>query len=65
MNNAEQPWDKVNPWEMLEPCFICDKCRIYDGDRRKLNQRKEECVEFVMSDYGAGRNRKRIRLVKK
>jgi len=50
---------------MQEPCFNCDDCRVYDGDRRKLNQRKEECVEFVMSDYGARRNRKRIRLIKK
>ena len=65
VNNAEQSLDRVKPGEMQEPCFNCDDCRVYDGDRRKLNQRKEECVEFVMSDYGARRNRKRIRLVKK
>lgn len=64
-NNVEQSWDKVKSEEMQEPCFNCDECRIYDRDCRKLNQRKEECVEFVMSDYGARRSRKRIRLVKK
>lgn len=62
VNNVEG--DKVKPREMQEPCFICDECRTYDGDCRKQNQRKEECAKFVMSDYGARRNRKRIRLIK-
>ena len=65
VNNAEQSLDRVKPGEMQEPCFNCDDCRAYDGDCRKQYQRKEECSEFVMSDYGARRNRKRIRLVKK
>ncbi len=65
VNNVEQSRDKVKQGEMLEPCFNCDECRVYDRDFRKQNQRKEKCEEFVMSDYGARRNRKRIRLVKK
>ena len=64
VNKVERSLDRVKLEEMQEPCFNCDECRVYDGDNRKLNQRKEECVEFVMSDYGARRNRKRIRLVK-
>lgn len=64
VNNAEQSLDRVKPGEMQEPCFNCDDCRAYDGDRRKQNQRKEDCAEFVMSDYGARRNRKRIKLIK-
>lgn len=64
VNNAEQSRDKVKLGEMREPCFNCDECRVYDGDYRKQNQHKEECTEFVMSDYGARRNRKRIKLIK-
>lgn len=63
VNNAEG--DKVRQGEMQEPCFICDECRAYDGDCRKQNQLKEECEEFVISDYGAERNRKKIKLIKR
>ncbi len=61
-NNVEG--DKVKSGEMQEPCYNCDECRVYYGDYRKQNQRKEDCAEFVMSDYGARRNRKRIKLIK-
>lgn len=60
-NNVE---GDIKPGEMQEPCFNCDDCREYDGECRKKNQRKEECAEFVMSDYGARRNRRRIKLIK-
>lgn len=62
-NNIEEY--RVKPEEMQEPCFICDECRIYNGDHKFRNQRKEECENFVMSDYGTGKNRKRIKLIKK
>ena len=64
VNNVEQSRDKVIQGEMLEPCFNCDECRIYSGDCRLRSQKKEECTNFVMSDYGARRNRKRIKLIK-
>ena len=64
VNNAEQSRDKVKQGEMLEPCFNCDECRIYDGDCRLRNQRKEECMNFVMSDYGARRNRRKFKVIK-
>ena len=64
-NNAEQSRDKVKPGEMQEPCFNCDECKVYDGDCWKQDQQKETCVQFVMSDYGARKNRKRIRLIKR
>lgn len=64
VNNAEQSRDKVKQGEMLEPCFNCDECRIYSGDCRLKHQGKEECANFVISDYGARRNRKRIKLIK-
>lgn len=63
VNNAEQSLDRVKPGEMQEPCFNCDEYRVYDRDYRKQNQLKEECTKFVMSDYGAKSNRKRIKLV--
>lgn len=65
VNNVEEIWNKVKPEEMQEPCFNCDECRVYDGDCQKQNQQKEECVKFFMSDYGAKRNRKRIKVIKK
>lgn len=64
VNNAEQSLEKVKQGEMQEPCFICDECRVYDGDCKKQIQRKEECEKFVISDYGARRIRKRIKMIK-
>lgn len=63
VNNAEQSLEKVKPGEMQEPCLNCDECRIYSGNCRLKSQRKEECAKFVMSDYGARRNRKRFRVI--
>ena len=63
VNNVEQSRDKVKPGEMQESCVNCDECRVYDGNSWKQNQRKEECVKFIMSDYGAKRNRRRIKLI--
>ena len=65
VNNVEEIWDKVRPEEMQEPCFNCDECRVYSGERMLKNQRKEECENFTISDYGAGRNRKMMRLIKR
>lgn len=65
VNNVEEVWGKVKPEEMQEPCFNCDECRIYSGDCQLQNQQRVECMNFVMSDYGAAKNRKRITLIKK
>lgn len=62
-NNVEQSQDRVKPGEMREPCFNCDECREYSGESQHANQRKEECSDFAMSDYGAQRNRKRFRII--
>lgn len=62
-NNIEEY--RVKPEEIQESCFICDECRIYNGDHKLPKQMKWECENFVMSDYGARRNRKRIKLIKK
>lgn len=64
VNNTEQSLGKAKP-EMQEPCFNCDDCRVYNGDSQGRNQRKEECSKFVMSDYGAARNRRRIKIYNK
>ncbi|RKI90460.1 hypothetical protein D7V94_13600 [Parablautia intestinalis] len=63
-NNAEELWRKVEPAEMKEPCFNCDECQVYNGDFCLTNQQKSECVKFIISDYGAKKNRKRMRIIK-
>lgn len=45
--------------------FLLYKCRIYSGDCQHRDQQKGECVDFVMSDHGAEKNRKRIKLIKR
>lgn len=64
-NNAEEVWNKVKPGEMQIPCFNCEECCIWSGECRHRQQAKENCVEFVLSDYGAERNRKKIRKLRK
>lgn len=64
VNNVEELRVKARLEEMQEPCFNCDECQVYGGDCLLRNQKKEECVNFIMSDYGAARNRKRIKLIK-
>lgn len=63
LNNAEQATEKAKLEEMQEPCLNCDGCRVYDGDSRKQDQRKEECEKFIISDYGVRINRKKIRRI--
>lgn len=63
-NNVEQSQDRVKSGEMLEPCFNCDECKLYSGEKHLISQRRKECLNFVMSDYGASKNRKRFQLIK-
>ncbi len=63
-HNVEELYYTIKPEEAAEePCFNCNDCRIYSGDSRQKNQRKKECTDFIMSDYGAQRNRKRFKVV--
>ncbi len=62
-NNVEEVWDKVKPEEIKEPCFNCDDCLVYTGDSKHWEHNKEKCMDFIISDYGAVQNRKRIKLV--
>lgn len=62
-HNAEELYNTVSAEEATDtPCFICDECRIYTGDSNQKILRKEDCDNFIMSDYGAKRNRRRWRL---
>lgn len=54
----------VKKEEFTYPCFNCDECRIFDGDSGKSICRKHDCEEFDMSERGAERNRKEIKLIK-
>lgn len=63
-HNVEELYDKVKLQEAAEPpCFICDECRSYTGNCEDREQAREECSNFVMSDYGANRNRKRFKII--
>jgi len=64
VNNVEEVWDRVKPEEVQGSCFNCDECRFYSGDRMLKSKRKEKCGNFVMSDYGAERNRKKFKVLR-
>lgn len=64
VNNVEEVWDKVHSDEVIEPCFNCDECHVFTGENRLQRRSKEYCDKFVLSDYGAARNRKCIKLIK-
>lgn len=64
INNAESmtitsdelPYD----WK---PCFFCDICRNFDGESPE-NMEREECSEYVVDNYHAVQNRKKLRIVR-
>lgn len=59
-NNAEEVHHTVRPDEMGEPCFNCDECREFTGESKHRYEAKEHCADFVLSDYGAKKNRKKL-----
>ena len=64
-HNVEELYNTVKLEEVAdEPCFICDECRVYSGGTTHKVCQKMDCENFVMSNYGAKRNRKRFKLVK-
>lgn len=63
-NNVEELWNKVQPGEVKEPCLNCDECYEFTGSLHHERKSKENCGRFILSDYGADRNRKYIKLVK-
>ena len=63
-NNVEELHGTVKPKEQRKPCFNCDECFEFDGDPKYRICDKESCDSFVMSDYGAKRKRKGIKVVK-
>lgn len=63
VNNVEELWSKVGPEEQKKPCFNCDECRCYTGEFRHRLQKKEDCKDFIISEYAAKRKRKKIKMV--
>lgn len=63
VNNVEEVWHKVRPDEQREPCFNCDECWYYTGNSLHRTRRKEDCAEFIISDYAAKLRRKKIKKV--
>ena len=63
--NVEQPCIRVTLEEArkVEPCFNCDDCFLFDRKLQKSVRLKENCNDFVLSNYGAKRNRKHFKLI--
>lgn len=63
--NVEQPCSRGTLEEVskVEPCFNCDDCFKFDGKPGKTVRLKENCNDFVLSNYGAKRNRKHLKLI--
>jgi len=64
INNAESR--TITPAELpydWKPCFFCDICKNFDGESAE-NMEREECREYVIDDYHAKQNRKKIRIVR-
>ena len=63
-NNVEEIWGKVKPEEIRESCFNCDECRTFTGQAGHREHLLEGCNKFVLSEYGAERNRKKFKVIK-
>lgn len=60
-NNVEELWHTVMPEEVQEDCFSCDECCEYTAGY--THQKIQGCERFIMSNYGAVRNRKKFKEV--
>ncbi len=63
VNNVEKLWTTVQPDEVKESCFNCEECYEFTGDVQHKIKPKWNCSRFLLSDYGAARNRKYMKLV--
>lgn len=64
INNAESM--TITPDELpydWKPCFFCDICKNFDGESME-NMEREECSEYVIDNYHAVQNRKKLRIVR-
>lgn len=63
-NNAENLHINVRPEEVQEPCFNCDECYEFTDNHKHRRCDKENCDRFIISNYGAQRKRRGIKVVK-
>lgn len=64
INNAESR--TITPDELpydWQPCFFCDMCRNFDGESPE-DMERAECSEYVIDNYHAEQNRKKLRIVR-
>lgn len=64
INNAESR--TITPDELpydWKPCFFCDICRNFDGESPEVME-KTECSEYVIDNYHAAQNRKKLKIVR-
>lgn len=64
-HNVEEVYRTVTREEAAEceQCFMCDECCVYDGHHEHELRFKQDCEMFILSEYGAKRNRKRFILM--
>lgn len=65
-HNAEEVYNTVKVEEAVavQPCFNCEECREYTGEPLHKICAMENCKNFILSDYGAKRNRRKLRIVR-
>lgn len=64
INNAESI--TITPEELSydwKPCFFCDMCKNFDGKSTE-NMERTECSEYVIDNYHAAQNRKKMKIVR-
>lgn len=64
INNAESI--TITPDELpydWKPCFFCDICRNFDGESPE-DMERTECSEYLIDNYHAAQNRKKLRIVR-
>ena len=64
INNVESR--TITPDELpydWQPCFFCDICRNFDGESPE-DMERTECSEYVIDNYHAEQNRKKLRIVR-
>lgn len=53
----------IKQGEQKTSCFSCDYCVHYSGEIKMRSMVKENCCDFIISEYTAQKIRKRLRAV--
>lgn len=59
-NNVESL--DIKQGEQVVPCFNCDYCIYYSGEIEMRSMVKENCYDFIISEYTVQKNRNKLRI---